>query len=61
MSKCAFEQLKLAFQTTPILRTSDWNKPFKIYCDAFEEAVGNTLCNWTKVYMTIPFILLADN
>ncbi len=42
-SKRAFEQLKLALQITPILRTSDWNKPFLVYCDASGEAVGSTL------------------
>jgi hypothetical protein len=39
----AFEQLKLAFQVVPILRTPDWNKPFLVYCDASEEAMGSTL------------------
>jgi len=43
MSRWAFEQLKLALQVTPILRTPDWNKPFLVYCDASGEAVGNTL------------------
>jgi hypothetical protein len=42
-SKCAFKQLKSVFQVAPILRISDWNKPFLIYCDAFGEAVGSTL------------------
>jgi len=43
VSRRAFEQLKSALQVAPILRTPDWNKPFLIYCDASEEAVGNTL------------------
>jgi hypothetical protein len=42
-SKWAFEQLKLALQVAPILWTSDWNKQFLVYCDAFGEAVGSTL------------------
>jgi len=42
-SKCAVEQLKLTFQTAPIFRTPDWNKPFLVYCDAFGKVVGNTL------------------
>jgi hypothetical protein len=43
VSRRAFEQLKSALQVAPILRTPEWNKPFLIYCDASEEAVGNTL------------------
>jgi hypothetical protein len=42
-SKRAFEQLKLVFKTAPILQTTNWNKPFLIYCDAFREAMGSTL------------------
>jgi hypothetical protein len=42
-SKCAFKQFKSILQITPILRTSNWNKPFLIYRNAFGEAVGNTL------------------
>jgi len=38
-----FEQLTLAFQVVPMLRTSNWNKPFLVYCDAFGEVVGSTL------------------
>jgi hypothetical protein len=41
--KHAFEQLKLALQTTLILRTPDWKKPFLVYCDASREAMGSTL------------------
>jgi hypothetical protein len=43
VSRQAFEQLKSALQVAPILQTLDWNKPFLVYCDAFGEAVGNTL------------------
>jgi len=43
VSKQAFKQLKSVLQVAPILRTPDWNKPFLVYCDASEEAVGNTL------------------
>jgi hypothetical protein len=42
-SKHAFEQLKLAFQATPIFRILDWNKSILIYCDASRKVVGNTL------------------
>jgi hypothetical protein len=42
-SKHAFEQFKSALQTTPILRTPDWNKPFFIYCDTSGEEVRSTL------------------
>ncbi len=43
VSRRPFEQLKLALQVAPILRTPDWNKPFLVYCDASGKAVGNTL------------------
>ncbi len=47
-SKHAFEQFKLAFQIAPMLWIPDWNKSFLIYCDAFEEAMGNTLSQLDK-------------
>jgi hypothetical protein len=43
VSRQTFEQLKLALQVAPILWTPDWNRPFLVYCDAFGEAVGDTL------------------
>ncbi len=43
VSERAFEQLKSALQTTPILRTPYWNKPFLVYCDASGEVAGSTL------------------
>jgi len=43
VSKCAFKQVKLALQATPIFRIPNWNKPFLIYCDAFREVMGKTL------------------
>jgi len=43
LSRRAFEQLKLALQVAPILRTPDWNKPFLVYCDASGKVVGSTL------------------
>ncbi len=61
VSRRAFEQLKLALQVAPILRTPDWNKPFLVYCDASRETMGSTLSQLDKNGMTIPFILLADN
>jgi hypothetical protein len=60
-SKRGFEQLKLVFQVTSILRIPDLNKPFLVYCDASREPVRAHYSNWTKMGMTIPFILLTDN
>jgi hypothetical protein len=48
VSRRAFKQLKSALQVAPILRTPDWNKPFLVYCDASEEAVGSTLSQVDK-------------
>ncbi len=48
VSRWAFEQLKLALQVAPILRTPDWNKPFLVYCDASGKAVGSTLSQLDK-------------
>jgi hypothetical protein len=48
MSKHAFKQFKLVFQATLILWTLNWNKPFLIYFDAFEEVMGNTLSQLDK-------------
>jgi hypothetical protein len=42
-SKHAFKQLKLALQAALILWTSDWNKPFLLYFNAFGKVVGITL------------------
>jgi hypothetical protein len=42
-SEHAFKKFKLVLQIAPILPTSDWNKPFLIYYDAFGEVVGSTL------------------
>jgi hypothetical protein len=47
-SKCAFEQFELAFQTAPILQTTDWNKPYLVYCDTSGEVVGSTLSQLDK-------------
>jgi len=43
VSRRAFKQLKAALQVAPILQTPNWSKPYLLYCDASEEAVGSTL------------------
>ena len=39
----AFETLKKALITTPIVQPPDWNLPFEIMCDASDYAVGAVL------------------
>ncbi|WVZ84822.1 hypothetical protein U9M48_031809 [Paspalum notatum var. saurae] len=39
----AFDKLKEALITAPIIQPSDWNKPFEILCDASDYAVGAVL------------------
>jgi hypothetical protein len=41
--KEAFETLKKALTTAPIVQPPDWNLPFKIMCDASDFAVGVVL------------------
>src|SRR4051812_19087442 len=41
--KEAFEVLKKAFITAPIVQPPDWNLPFEIMCDASDFAVGAVL------------------
>jgi hypothetical protein len=41
--KEAFETLKKALTTTPIVQPPDWNLPFEIMCDASDFAVGAVL------------------
>ena len=43
--KCleAFQQLKKALITAPIIKTPDWSEPFEIMCDASDYAVGAVL------------------
>jgi hypothetical protein len=41
--KEAFETLKKALTTAPIVQPPDWNLPFKILCDASDFAVGAVL------------------
>ena len=36
----AFEILKKALITAPIVQTPDWNLPFEIMCDASDYVVG---------------------
>src|SRR5664279_4863889 len=41
--KEAYEILKKALTTTPIVQPPDWNLPLKIMCDASDYAVGSVL------------------
>ncbi|CAM8900099.1 unnamed protein product [Rhodiola kirilowii] len=41
--KEAFDDLKKALTSTPIIQTPDWGKPFEIMCDASNFAVGAVL------------------
>ncbi|CAM9000120.1 unnamed protein product [Rhodiola kirilowii] len=41
--KEAFDKLKKALTSTPIIQTLDWGKPFEIMCDASDFAVGAVL------------------
>jgi hypothetical protein len=41
--KEAFETLKKALTTAPIVQPLDWNLPFKIMCDASDFAIGVVL------------------
>ena len=43
----AFEDLRDKLSTYPILRPSDWDKPFHVYCDASNIAAGSALCQST--------------
>lgn len=40
----AFEKLKLALTTAPVLIMPDFSKPFIIKCDASQSAIGQVLC-----------------
>ena len=39
----AFQQLKKALTTTPIIQPPNWEKPFEIMCDASDFAIGAVL------------------
>lgn len=39
----AFEHLKSALITAPIMQPPDWSKPFEIMCDASDYAIGVVL------------------
>ncbi|CAM8920461.1 unnamed protein product [Rhodiola kirilowii] len=41
--KEAFNELKKALTSTPIIQTPDWKKPFEIMCDASDFAMGAVL------------------
>ena len=34
--------------TYPVLRPPDWEKPFHVFCDANNVAVGSALCQATR-------------
>ncbi|CAM8999529.1 unnamed protein product [Rhodiola kirilowii] len=41
--RAAFDELKQALTSTPIIRAPDWDQPFEIMCDASDYAVGAVL------------------
>ncbi|CAM8972671.1 unnamed protein product [Rhodiola kirilowii] len=41
--RAAFDELKQALTSTPIIRAPDWSQPFEIMCDASDYAVGAVL------------------
>ena len=43
----AFEELSTKLSTYPVLRQPDWGKPFHVFCDASNVAVGSALCQAT--------------
>lgn len=44
----AFDKLKQALLSAPILQTPNWEKPFLVFTDALEEGVGATLAQLDK-------------
>ena len=42
-----FEELRAKLSTYPVLRPLDWIKPFHVFCDASNVAVGSALCQAT--------------
>ena len=40
----SFEELMSKLSTYPVLRPPDWKKPFHVFCDASNVAVGSALC-----------------
>ena len=43
----AFEELRLKLSTYLVLRPPDWDKPFHVFYDASNVAVGSALCQST--------------
>jgi hypothetical protein len=41
--KQAFEKLKAALSTAPVIKAPDWSQPFELMCDASDFAVGAVL------------------
>ncbi|KAK1648998.1 hypothetical protein QYE76_066803 [Lolium multiflorum] len=56
--KEAFETLKKALTTAPVVEPPDWNLPFEIMCDASDFAVGAVLGQ--RVDKKLNFILSCD-
>ena len=42
--QCAFDKLKASLASAPVLRAPDYGKPFVLYVDASDVAVGGVLC-----------------
>ena len=54
--KAAFEEIKSKLVTAPIMVTPNWNKEFKIMCDASDYAMGAILGQRTeKIFKAIYF------
>lgn len=55
----AFQELKNALSNEPVLVAPDFDKPYTIFCDASEIALGSVLtqyCSKTKKYMPIAYM-----
>ena len=58
----AFDELRSKLSTYPVLRPPDWEKPFHVYCDASNVAVGSALCQPTgEKGKDLPELMLVSN